>query len=104
AHNEGEHWAGSQDIFVHYSSINSSGYHSLREGEYVTFAIERGSRGPQATSVSALGDSLPEDLLRKMPHPAVNGPPWPWRGRAKVVVAVGLVVILAAALVVFLMT
>ena len=44
--NEGE------DIFVHYSSINTSGFRSLAEGEKVTFDVERDPRGPTATNVN----------------------------------------------------
>ena len=40
-----------EDIFVHYSSINMSGYKSLAEGESVTFEVEEGDRGPVAKNV-----------------------------------------------------
>jgi CspA family cold shock protein len=42
---------GSQDIFVHYSSIQSEGYKKLEEGEEVTFEVVQGEKGPQATNV-----------------------------------------------------
>jgi cold shock protein len=42
---------GTQDIFVHYSSIQSEGYKKLQEGEEVTFDIVQGEKGPQATNV-----------------------------------------------------
>ncbi len=42
---------GSQDIFVHYSSIQSEGYKKLEEGEEVSFEIIQGEKGPQATNV-----------------------------------------------------
>lgn len=41
-----------QDIFVHYSSIQGEGYKTLKEGEEVTFEITQGERGPQATNVT----------------------------------------------------
>jgi len=43
-----------EDIFVHYSSINMSGYKSLAEGELVTFEVEEGDRGPVAKNVQKL--------------------------------------------------
>jgi CspA family cold shock protein len=46
---------GGADVFVHYSSIQSSGYRSLDEGQRVAFAVEQGPKGPQATEVTPLG-------------------------------------------------
>ncbi len=42
---------GSADVFVHYSAIQSSGYRSLNEGQSVSFKVENGAKGPQATEV-----------------------------------------------------
>ena len=42
---------GEQDVFVHYSAIDMSGYKSLEEGQAVIFEIGTGSKGPQAESV-----------------------------------------------------
>ena len=42
---------GTQDIFVHYSSIEGEGYKNLDSGEEVTFEIVQGERGPQAANV-----------------------------------------------------
>jgi CspA family cold shock protein len=39
------------DVFVHFSAIQSDGFKSLDEGQQVTFDIEEGQRGPQATNV-----------------------------------------------------
>ena len=40
-----------EDVFVHFSAIQSEGFKSLDEGQSVTFGIEEGQRGPQATNV-----------------------------------------------------
>ena len=40
-----------QDVFVHFSSIEGSGFKSLTEGQEVSFEVERGAKGPQAVRV-----------------------------------------------------
>ncbi|USG66879.1 cold-shock protein [Brevibacillus ruminantium] len=42
---------GGEDVFVHFSAIQEEGYKTLDEGQEVTFDIENGQRGPQATNV-----------------------------------------------------
>jgi CspA family cold shock protein len=40
-----------EDVFVHYSSIQSDGYRSLNEGQQVEFTVEQGPKGLQASNV-----------------------------------------------------
>ncbi len=39
------------DVFVHYSSIQGSGFKNLTEGQSVEFETQRGSKGLQAVNV-----------------------------------------------------
>ncbi|MBW2434612.1 MAG: cold shock domain-containing protein [Deltaproteobacteria bacterium] len=45
-----------EDIFVHHSAINMSGFRTLSEGDRVTFEIEVGERGPAAKNVEKQSD------------------------------------------------
>ncbi|MDR5658691.1 cold-shock protein CspD [Serpentinicella sp. ANB-PHB4] len=39
------------DVFVHFTAIEGSGFKSLQEGQQVEFDIVDGNRGPQAANV-----------------------------------------------------
>jgi cold shock protein len=43
-----------EDVFVHFSAIQSSGYRSLDEGQTVEVDITQGQKGPQAANVRPL--------------------------------------------------
>jgi CspA family cold shock protein len=40
-----------EDIFVHYSAIQTQGFKTLDEGQPVEFEITQGPKGPQAANV-----------------------------------------------------
>lgn len=42
---------GGDDLFVHFSNINVSGFKTLKEGQPVTFTEGVGQKGPQAENV-----------------------------------------------------
>ena len=42
------------DVFVHFSAIQSDGFKTLEEGQKVEFEIVEGQRGPQAANVVRL--------------------------------------------------
>ena len=42
------------DVFVHFSAIDSDGYRSLDEGDQVEFEVTDGEKGPQAASVKKI--------------------------------------------------
>ncbi|WP_417762846.1 cold-shock protein [Shewanella sp.] len=46
--------SGNADLFVHFKSIISEGFKTLAEGQKVSFNVESGAKGPQATNVTAL--------------------------------------------------
>ncbi len=44
---------GSADVFVHFSAIVADGFRTLQEGQSVTYDVETGPKGPQASNVTA---------------------------------------------------
>ncbi|HEM3648323.1 TPA: cold-shock protein [Streptococcus suis] len=42
------------DVFAHFSEIQSDGFRSLDEGQKVTFDVESGQRGLQATNITKI--------------------------------------------------
>ncbi len=43
-----------EDVFVHYSNIQGSGYRSLQEGQRVEFDVAPGRKGEEAQNVRAI--------------------------------------------------
>ena len=45
---------GGNDVFVHYSEIQGTGFKTLEENQPVEFEIGEGQKGPQATGVTVI--------------------------------------------------
>jgi CspA family cold shock protein len=45
---------GGADVFVHFRAIASDGFKTLAEGQKVSFDVEQGQKGPQASNVISL--------------------------------------------------
>jgi len=43
-----------EDVFVHFSAIQSNGFRSLKEGQAVQFVVKQGPKGLQAENVMVL--------------------------------------------------
>lgn len=52
---------GQDDVFVHFSAIQSGGYKTLKAGDSVDFVIIEGPRGPQAANVKVIPPDDEED-------------------------------------------
>ena len=46
---------GGKDVFVHFSAIVGEGFKSLAEGRTVSYEVQQGPKGLQATQVKAEG-------------------------------------------------
>ena len=42
------------DVFAHFSQINSEGYKSLQEGQKVSYDVVNGPKGPQAENITII--------------------------------------------------
>lgn len=43
---------GGEDLFVHFSAIQGTGFKTLDEGDEVEFTVGQGQKGPQAQNVT----------------------------------------------------
>lgn len=53
---------GGEDIFVHFSSINGTGYKTLTPGQRVMYEIQQGERGPHASDVTSVSEAVEEEM------------------------------------------
>ncbi len=51
-----------EEIFVHYSEINSDGFKKLKRGEKVEFTLDSGDKGLLARDVTLIDGASPEDI------------------------------------------
>jgi cold shock protein len=45
---------GGKDLFAHHTSIQGSGYKSLKDGQKVSFDVTQGQKGPAASNIKPL--------------------------------------------------
>ncbi|MEY3200453.1 MAG: hypothetical protein RIR70_3 [Pseudomonadota bacterium] len=45
---------GGEDVFAHFSAVQSGGFKSLKEGQSVTFDVIQGPKGKQAANIVPL--------------------------------------------------
>jgi CspA family cold shock protein len=45
--------AGGEDLFAHFSAIQSQGFKTLQEGQRVSFDVTKGPKGDQASNIRA---------------------------------------------------
>ncbi|WP_136795736.1 MULTISPECIES: cold-shock protein [Desulfosediminicola] len=45
---------GGDDLFVHHTAINATGFKTLEEGARVTFDVVQGQKGPAAANVTQI--------------------------------------------------
>jgi CspA family cold shock protein len=46
---------GGEDVFAHFSAIQSSGFKTLTEGQKVSFEVSQGPKGKQASNIQPVG-------------------------------------------------
>ena len=47
--------AGENEVFVHFSEVQSEGYKELKEGQRINYLLAQGDRGQYATQVMVIG-------------------------------------------------
>jgi len=57
-----------QDVFVHYSHIESDGFRLLKDGEHVDYDLVEGEKGWQARAVQRLDVQVNKDAVDGMMH------------------------------------
>jgi CspA family cold shock protein len=54
-----------EDVFVHFSVIQGDGFRSLKDGEAVTYEVERGAKGLLAKAVQRINPGASKDQKKE---------------------------------------
>ena len=46
---------GGEEVFAHFSAIQTSGFKTLKEGQKVSFEVSQGAKGKQASNIQPEG-------------------------------------------------
>lgn len=95
---------GGPDVFVHYSTIQMTGYKYFDGGERVSFDLVHGTKGPHASRVEPLGDFEPYPLAKAAQITAATAhrrtkPDPDWVARAWIIGIPALIVIMLASMI-----
>lgn len=55
-----------EDVFVHYSVIESEGFRTLKDGEEVEYEVTKGDKGLHASRVVRLGKNAPIEKIESI--------------------------------------
>lgn len=61
-----------EDVFVHYSDIQTGGYRSLKEGQAVSFELAKADKGWRAANVRAVDEGEAPSAVLAVAEPGSN--------------------------------
>ena len=63
---------GGADVFAHYSSVDMSGYKTLKAGQAVSYQIVDGPKGPHATDIQVIDSPSDDNDTAAVPEEATE--------------------------------